>query len=110
CECLEGGECLDGGGELSLHLKTSAQNETFRPEPVSFELLVSSAISGTTPAIWKLQFEGGDLDFTLVPSSGVLPPGGTATVTVTGTPSNQDVGGDLASNFSLTSVGSTSTD
>ena len=106
CECLEDGECLNDGGELSLGLKTSAENETFSPEPVSYELLVSSASSGTTNAIWELVFEGGDLDLSVLPSSGVLPPGGSATVTVTGTPSNQDVGGDLTSNFSLTSVGS----
>ena len=94
CECLEGGECLSDGGELSLSLKTPAQNVTFSPDPVSYELMVSSAVSGTTFAMWDLEFDGGDLDLNVVPSSGVLPPGGSVIVTVTGTSSKQDVGGD----------------
>ena len=110
CECLEGGECLSDGGELSLSLKTPAQNVTFSPDPVSYELMVSSAVSGTTFAMWDLEFDGGDLDLNVVPSSGVLPPGGSVIVTVTGTSSKQDVGGDLISSFSLSSVGNASAD
>ena len=110
CECLEGGECLNDGGDLSLRLQTSAENETFSPESVRYELLVSAALTGTTNAIWNLAFEGGDLDLDVVPSSGVLPPGDSVLVQVTGTPSKQYVGGDLISTFSLTSVGSTTTD
>ena len=110
CECLEGGECLSDGGELSLSLKTPPQNETFSPDPVSYELMVSSAVSGTTFAIWDLEFDGGDLDLNVVPSSGVLPPGGSAIVTVTGTSSKKDVGGDLISNFYLSSVGTANAD
>ena len=110
CECLEGGECLNDGGDLSLRLQTSAENETFSPESVRYELLVSAALTGTTNAIWNLAFEGGDLDLDVVPSSGVLPPGDSVLVQVTGTPSKQYVGGDLTSTFSLTSVGGTTTD
>ena len=110
CECLDGGECLNDGGELSLGIKTPAQNETFSPDSVSYELQVSSALNGTTFIIWDLVVEGSDLDLDVVPSSGVLPPGGSATVTVTGTSSKQDIGGDLISSFSLMSIGSASPD
>ena len=110
CECLEGGECLSDGGDLSLSLQTSAENETFFPDPVRYELLVSAALTGTTNAIWNLAFDGGDLDLVVIPSNGVLAPGGSVLVQVTGTPSRQDVGGDLTSSFSLTSIGNTTTD
>lgn len=110
CECLEGGECLNDGGELSVSLKTPARNETYDPSPVLYELLVSSAMNGTTYAIWKLDFDGGGLDLGVFPSSGVLPPGGSVTVEVVGTASNQDVGGDLTSSFNVTSVGNPSSD
>ncbi|CAM9956616.1 unnamed protein product, partial [Laminaria digitata] len=106
CECLEGGECLDGGGELSLDVKTHPAHVTFSPDKVSYILVVSSAATGTTDAIWELQFESGDLALVVVPSSGVLRPGGNVTVAVTGTPSTQDVGGNLTSTFSVTSAGS----
>ena len=110
CECLEGGECLDGGGELSLSLVSSPDAVTFDPDPVSYELVVSSAATGTTNAIWNLHFESEDLILDVVPSSGVLPPGSSVTVTVTGTPSTEDVGGDLRSSFNVTSVSSASSD
>ena len=106
CECLEDNTCLDGGGVLSLGLKTFQDNETYSPDAVSFELVVSSAGDGTTYAIWELVGETEDLQLDIVPSSGILRPGSSVTVAVTGTPAKQDVGGDLTSSFSLTSVGS----
>lgn len=110
CECLEGGECLDGGGELSLGLESSPDAMTFYPDPVSYKLVVSSAATGTTNAIWALHFDSVDLTLDVVPSSGVLPPGRSVTVTVSGTPSTRDVGGDLLSSFNVTSVASASSD
>ena len=103
CECFEG-KCLNDGGELSLHLNTPPASETFYPEPVSYDLMVSSAFNGTTEAIWYLLFDGGGLDLDVVPSSGVLSPGESVVVAVTGTSTNQG-GGNLTSNFSLMSVG-----
>ena len=70
--------------------------------------MVSSATDGTTYAIWDLVFEANDLDLSVAPSSGVLPPGGSISVKVTGTPSGQRVGGNLTSRFNLTTVGSAS--
>ena len=106
CECLEGGECLNDGGGLSLDIKTHPDNVTYSPDTVSYELVVSSAASGTTNAIWNLDFDGGgDLTLSVVPSSGVLPPGSNVTVQVTGAPSMADVGGAMTSSFVLKSVG-----
>eukprot|EP00903_Cladosiphon_okamuranus_P012164 g11411.t1 len=106
CECLEDDVCLDGGGALSIGVLKAAPNLTYSPDPVYFELVVSAAADGTTPAIWKLTFEADNLDLQPFPKSGVLPPGESATVTVTGTPLHQDVGGMLSSRFVVTSVGS----
>lgn len=105
CPCHKGGKCLNDGGELSLGIETPPDVETFRPDPVSYELRVSSARSGTTDAIWKLDFEADDLVLDIFPSSGVLPPGGSVLVHVTGMPSGRDVGGALTSKFVLNSVG-----
>ncbi|CAM9638404.1 unnamed protein product, partial [Laminaria digitata] len=110
CECLEGGECLNDGGELSLSLQTPPQLVTFSPNTVSYELVVSSAATGTTYAIWDLDFGADDLDLNVFPSSGVLPPGGSVTVQVNGASKNQDIGGNLTSNFVVTSVGSAISD
>ena len=105
CECLQSGECLHDGGGLSLTLRQRPADQTFSPEPVLFQLMVSAASDGTTHAIWSLHFKADDLDLDVVPSSGVLPPGGSVIVSVTGTSMKQDVGGNLTSNFSLMSVG-----
>lgn len=104
CECIEGGECLDGGGGLSLSLKTSPEPETFSPDLVSYTLEVSSAEGGTTYSIWDLKAEEHALTLDILPSNGVLPPGGIATVTVRGTSMNQDVQGNLTSSFVVTSA------
>lgn len=109
CECLEGRECLHDGGGLSLSLKKRPVL-TFDPDPVSYDLEVSSSFDGTTDSIWKLTFEGGGLELDVIPSSGDLSPGGSIVVSVTGTAMNQDVGGNLTSSFFLTSVGSRNTD
>lgn len=105
CECLENGECLDDGGDLSLHLKTAPAAETFSPDTVSYELMVSSGFDGTTYAIWDVAFEADDLTLDVVPSSGVLSPGDNVSITVIGTPMTQDVGGKLSSKFVVTSLG-----
>ena len=109
CECLRHGECLNDGGELSLSLKTPPAEMTYSPELVCFELLISAGY-GTTYIIWDLNFESVHLDLVVVPSTGVLPPGTSITVEVIGAPSKQDVGGNLTSIFSLTSIGSAISD
>eukprot|EP00903_Cladosiphon_okamuranus_P020452 g18772.t1 len=108
CECLANGVCLDGGGALSVGVKTAPPDVTFSPSPVYFELVVSAAAEGSTPAIWRLACEADDLDLQVFPSSGVLPPGDNVTVAVTGNPLREDVGGNLLSRFVVTSVGSDS--
>ncbi len=110
CECLGDGVCLDGGGALSIGVKTPPANVTYRPDPVYFELVVTAAADGTTPVIWNLTYEADDLDLTPFPCSGVLPPGENVTVAVVGEPLRQDVGGSLASRFVATSVGSGGSD
>ena len=107
CECpRDGGACLNDGGALSIGVEKQPPDVTYSPNPVYFELNVSAGMEGTTPAIWSLTFEADDLDLQPFPSSGVLPPGQNVTVTVTGTPLQQDVGGNLLSRFVATSVGS----
>lgn len=108
CDCVDADNCLNDGGELSLLVKTPPSNETYSPDPVSFELVVSSAVDGTTYAIWDLTFKARDLNLDVAPSSGILPPGSNVTVVVTGTIAAHDVGGNLTSSFILTSVGNTS--
>ena len=107
CPCLEGGECLKDGGELSFNLEGAPDEEIFHPDNVSYELVVSSARSGTSHAIWSLLVEVDDLVLKVVPSCGVLPPGSEVTVQVTGTPSRRDVGGTLTSRIVLMSLGNT---
>ena len=109
CECLDVDSCLNDGGELSLAVETPPASETYSPDTVSFDLVVSSAGNGTTHAIWDLAFEATYLNLKAVPSSGVLPPGGAVTVYVTGTAATQDAGGDVTSYFNLSSVGITNT-
>lgn len=104
CECLENGECLDDGGKLSLGLQMSPAKMTFSPDPVTFQLLVSAG-DGTTHAIWEIKAEAGDLDMEIVPSSGILPPNGNITISVTGTPVKSDVSGNLSSTFGLFPIG-----
>lgn len=113
CECLEADTCLhDGGGvggsALSAVLNTPPERETYSPDQVSFELVVSSEGDGTSYAIWNLEFEADDLELLVAPSSGIVPTGGNVTVSVTGTPAGQDVGGNLTSRFYLNSGGNTS--
>ena len=110
CECLdEDTPCLFDGGTLSLTLETHPEDETYDPDPVSFELMVSASSDGTTSAIWVLGYEAEDLELEVVPSSGILPPGASITISITGTPIGSDVGGNLSSEFELTSVDNTST-
>ncbi|CAM9190499.1 unnamed protein product [Ectocarpus sp. 8 AP-2014] len=106
CECLEDDMCLGGGGALSIALKTPPPDVTYSPDLVYFELLVSATANGSTPAIWNLTFGADELSLQVLPSSGILPPGEDATVLVTGSPQGQEVGGDLVSQFFVTSVGS----
>lgn len=105
CECIEEGKCLDDGGELFLNITKYPAAETFDPDPVKFELVISAG-RGTTYTLWNLGFETDELDLDVVPSSGVIPPDSNVTVAVTGTPSKQDVGGELSIMFTLRSVGS----
>eukprot|EP00903_Cladosiphon_okamuranus_P020453 g18773.t1 len=109
CECLEDGVCLDGGGALSIGVKTEPPNVTYSPDPVYFELTMSAGADGTTPTIWNLSYEAEDLALQVVPSSGVLLPGDEVTVGVTGTPLQQDVGGEIVSRFVAASVGNATT-
>ncbi|CAN0155805.1 unnamed protein product, partial [Ectocarpus fasciculatus] len=106
CECLSEGYCLDGGGVLSVDVLTPPPNVTYSPDPVYFELLVSAAPDGATPAIWNLSHEADDLGLQVLPSSGILPPGENVTVAVTGSPLQDDVGGVLVSRFVVASAGS----
>ncbi|CAN0013701.1 unnamed protein product [Ectocarpus sp. 6 AP-2014] len=105
CECLEDDECLGGGGALSIALKTPPPDVTYSPDLVYFELVVSVTANGSTPVIWNLTFWADELSLQVLPSSGILPPGEDATVLVTGSPQGQEVGGDLVSQFVVTSVG-----
>lgn len=106
CECLDVDTCLGDGGEVLLAVKTPPANEIYSPGAVSFELVVSSAISGTTYAIWNLEFDAKDLNLDVTPSSGIFPPGANTTIVITGTPTIADMNGNLVSNFNLKSVGS----
>ncbi|CAN0419853.1 unnamed protein product [Pylaiella littoralis] len=110
CECLEDSDCLDGGGALSITVKTPPAAVTFSPELVYFELMVSAAADGTAPAIWELTHESEELALQVFPSSGVLPPGDNVTVSVTGSALEEDVGGGLVSRFVATSIGSGNSD
>lgn len=110
CVCLdEDTPCLDDGGTLSLTVDTYPEDVTYSPDEISFELMVSAAADGTTYVIWDLSYEADDLDLKVVPSSGVLPPGDSMTVAVTGTNNKDNVGGNLTSTFTLPPVGSNST-
>ncbi|CAM9941933.1 unnamed protein product, partial [Ectocarpus sp. 12 AP-2014] len=109
-ECLEDDECLSGGGALSIAFTTPPPDLTYSPDLVYFELLVSAAANGSTPAIWNLTFDADELSLQVLPSSGILPPGEDATVLVTGSPQGQEVGGDLVCQFVVTSVGSGTSD
>lgn len=110
CECFWNGECLDDGGAISVAIQTVPSRVTVSPDPVSFEVMVSAAADGTTYAVWDMTFAADDLELVVVPSSGVLPPGGNVTVTVTGTPLTEDVGGDLSSQFLVVSPGGDTSD
>ena len=105
CECLESGEYLHGGSGLSLSLDIPPTPVTFYPHTVSYELVASSAVTGTTHVIRGLMFAADGLVLDVFPSSGVLPPGGGVVVQVQGTPMSRDVGGSLTSSFAVTSVG-----
>lgn len=107
CECLDADTCLDDGGGVSLRVETPPASDTYSPEGVSFELVVSSNEEGTTNVIWDLTFEADGLELDVAPSSGVLPPGGSLTVSVSGTPTGLSLGGALTSTFNLTSLGTT---
>ncbi|MEP5461207.1 MAG: hypothetical protein ABJP98_09055, partial [Marinobacter alexandrii] len=109
CECLEGGDCLNIGGELSLDVKTRPAVYTFSLDTVSYELVVSALLTGTTYAMWELVVEAGGLDLDVFPASGLLRPGGTVIVSVNGTSMKPYEGGNLTSTFSLKSVGSNNT-
>ena len=101
CECLEGGDCLSDGGKLSLDLMTPPDPRTVYPDPVRFELMVSSDHAGTTDVIWELEVKANGLDLEVIPSNGVLPPGGSIAVQVHGTSIQHDAGYNLTSSFVL---------
>ena len=108
CECLRDGTCLHDGGDLSLSLVRDPEPVTIWPNPVSYELGVSSAATGTTYVIWDIEVSADGLALNAFPSSGVLPPGGSVRIQVSGTSTNLDVAGSLTSSFVVTSVGSAS--
>lgn len=105
CECLPGGSCLDDPGTVSLAIKKWPSKETYLPDPILFDLVVSAADDGTTESIWELDFESSELELEVIPSSGILRSGSNITVMVSGTPLTDDVGGNLTSSFVLTAVG-----
>ena len=105
CVCIDDDNpCLIDGGTLALGVTTDPQNVIFNPNPVHFELTVFAKEDGITLAIWNLSHWADDLELKVVPESGVLPPGESVAISVTGTPVGNDVGGVLASNFTLISV------
>lgn len=110
CECLPDGSCLDNPETVSVEVKKAPRVETFMPDPVLFELLVSAAENGTTNSIWELAFESLELELEVIPSSGILRSGGDITVMVSGTPLSADVGGNLRSSFTITAVGGDTND
>ena len=106
CVCIDDDTpCLIGGGTLVLEVTTDPKNVTYNPNPVQFELTVSAEEDGTTLAIWALSYRADDLELVVVPESGVLPPGENITISVTGKPGGDDVGGNLASSLTLISWG-----
>ena len=109
CVCIdEDTPCLIDGGTLALRVTTHPENVTYNPNPVHFELTVSAEKGGKTSAIWALSYEADALELEVVPESGVLPPGESLIVNVTGTPVGNNIGGNLASKFTLISMGSAS--
>ena len=109
CVCIDDDTpCLIDGGTLALGVKTYPENVTYNPNPIQFKLTVFADKGGKTSVIWALIYEAGDLELEMVPKSGVLPPGESLTINVTGTPVSNDVGGNLASTFTLISVGNAS--
>ncbi|CAM9194141.1 unnamed protein product [Ectocarpus fasciculatus] len=110
CECLEDDMCLGGSCTLSIALKTPPPVVTYSPDLVYFELLVSASANGSTPVIWNLTFGADELSLQVLPSSGILPPGEDSTVLVTGSPQGREVGGSLASQFVVASVGNGTSD
>ena len=105
CVCIDDDTpCLIDGGTLALNVTTDPKNVIFDPNPVQFGLTVSAKEDGSTLAIWNISYWADDLELKVVPESGVLPPGESVIVDVTGTPVRNDVGGNLASNFTLISV------
>ena len=109
CVCIDDDTpCLIDGGTLALGVTTDPANVTYNPNPVKFELTVSAKEDGITLAIWNLSYWADGLELEVVPESGVLPPGESLTINVAGTPVGNDVGGNLASTFTLISVGNSS--
>ena len=109
CVCIdEDTPCLIDGGTLALRVATHPESVTYNPNPVHFELTVFAEEGGKTSAIWALSYEADDLELEVVPESGVLPPGESLIVNVTGTPVGNNIGGNLASNFTLISMGNAS--
>ena len=109
CVCIDDDNpCSIDGGTLELGVITDSENVTYNPNPVQFNLTVSAKENGTTLAIWALSYSTDDMELEVVPERGVLPPGESLIITVTGTPVRNDVGGNLASAFTLISVGNAS--
>ena len=109
CVCIDDDTpCLIDGGTMVLEVTTDPENVTYNPNPVQFELAVSAKEDGITLAIWNISYWAKGLELEVVPESGVLPPGESLIITVTGTPGGNDVGGNLTSSFTLISWGNAS--
>lgn len=110
CECLEDGDCIGGGGALSVELNTHPPSVVYYPDSIEFDLLISAAAEGTTSAIWELAVETDNLTVHAFPTKGVLPPGETALVNVDVSSPQQDGGGEKDISFLLSSVGGDTSD
>lgn len=110
CECLSEDACLNNPATVSLNVEKTPPNETYLPQPVLFTLLVSAEEDGVTDAIWELSYQSPELELEVIPSSGILGPGDSIIVNVSGTHITDDVGGSLSNSFTLSVVGGDSSD
>lgn len=111
CECFPSNGCLDDGGSVSLTYSTDNDDIPYSAgDDVTFKLVVAATDDGSTDVLWNISSLSDYLDFKMVPSTGVLPPGRSMTISVEGSPSNFDARGgrSFSTTFQLNTVGSRS--